>query len=74
MNEGYLVVRCSRCNSISQLPISGIRDDFSLCPMCLEGKIEFQEIQPSINASRKLTDRIHTLELHITGPNQFETN
>ncbi len=74
MNEGYLIARCSRCNSISQLSMSGIRDDFSLCPVCLEGNIEFQAIQPDIHISRKLTDRIRTLELFVTGPNQFETN
>ena len=74
MNEGYLIARCSRCNSISRLSISGVRGDFSLCPVCLEGKIEFQAIKPGTTTLRKLTDRYRTLELFATETNQLETN
>ena len=74
MNEGYLIARCSRCNSISRLSISGIRGEYSLCPVCLEGTIELQAIRPGVTAKRKLTDRFRTLELFASDTNQLEMN
>jgi hypothetical protein len=35
----YMIVKCPRCMSISQLHETSIFSDFFLCPVCSEGEI-----------------------------------
>ena len=42
MRRRYVTVRCSRCNSISQVKTTGVMTDTFLCPVCLDGEIDYQ--------------------------------
>ncbi|MBI4304365.1 MAG: hypothetical protein HY665_08545 [Chloroflexi bacterium] len=50
MNEGYVIVKCSRCNSTSHVKATMMTDTF-LCPVCEEGEVEVQEQPKSILAT-----------------------
>ena len=45
VSDGYLVVKCLRCGSISQLQMAAVRSDVSLCPVCTESEIECIAVQ-----------------------------
>ena len=49
MGGDYLTVKCSRCTSTSELKMEGVRTDIFLCPVCLEGEIEYQTESASID-------------------------
>ena len=40
MCSGCVTVKCPRCRSTSVLSERGIRTEFFLCPVCLEGEIQ----------------------------------
>ena len=42
MISGYVTVKCPRCNSTSIISERGIRTKFFLCPVCLEGEIQYK--------------------------------
>ena len=42
MTEGYISVKCPRCKSIAELARNGVRTPVLICPVCLEGEIEYQ--------------------------------
>ena len=74
VNEGYLSAKCSQCGSISRLMIKSVRNDCSLCPVCLEGEIECQAIQADIQTSREFVNRIKKLSLYLADQSKFEIN
>ena len=74
MNEGYLIMKCCRCGSTSQLMIKGVRSDLSLCPVCLEGEIECKAIQPTIQVCREPVDGSQNLNAYIATLTKFSSN
>lgn len=48
MSNGYLIVRCLRCGSISRLDIKAVRTKASVCPVCLDGETECKLVQYTI--------------------------
>jgi transposase-like protein len=42
VSSGYITVKCPRCNSTSLISERGIRTEFFLCPVCLEGEIQYK--------------------------------
>ena len=48
MKSGYLIVRCLRCGSISRLELKAIRSSISICPVCVDGEIEYIAAQCTI--------------------------
>lgn len=65
MNEGYLIVKCLYCGSQCQVPLKGVRNEISLCPVCREGEIECKAIQPSINIFQELYAGISGLSPYV---------
>lgn len=49
MSDGYLIVKCLRCGSISRLPITAVISDVSLCPVCIESEIQCIAVQYTMN-------------------------
>ena len=41
MTKGYISVKCPRCMSIVELVRKGVRTTLLICPVCLEGEIEY---------------------------------
>lgn len=48
MISDYIVARCPRCSSTSEIISSGVMTDVFLCPVCLEGEIKCRKQQPVI--------------------------
>lgn len=48
MGNGYLIVRCLQCGSISRLDVKAVRTKASLCPVCLDGETECRLVQYTI--------------------------
>ena len=42
MIKGYISVKCPRCMSTVELPRKGVRTTMFICPVCLEGEIEYR--------------------------------
>jgi hypothetical protein len=42
VSSGYVTVKCPRCNSTSIISERAIRTSFFLCPVCLEGEIQYK--------------------------------
>ena len=40
--KDYLVLKCPRCQSTSEIKTHGISPVILLCPVCLEGEVEHQ--------------------------------
>jgi hypothetical protein len=45
----FVTVKCPRCMSIIELERKAILSNLFLCPVCLEGEIEFGVKRPNIN-------------------------
>lgn len=74
MNEAYLVVKCKRCGSTSKVAFSGVRSEWSLCPVCLEGETECHADQPGIRLSRDAVQKIRKLNPYILDKIRFRPN
>ena len=42
MTKGYISVKCPRCMSTVKLARKGVRTTMFICPVCLEGEIEYR--------------------------------
>ena len=42
MIKGYISVKCPRCRSTVELASRGVRTTMLICPVCLEGEIEYR--------------------------------
>ncbi len=74
MNEGYLIVKCYRCGSTSQLVMKGVRGTFPVCPVCYEGEVECQAIQTTIQMCQEFVDGIQKLNPYIATFAKLSTN
>jgi Na+-translocating ferredoxin:NAD+ oxidoreductase RnfC subunit len=74
LNEGYLIVKCPRCGSLSRLDIKSVRSDVTQCPVCLECEIVCEAIQPSIQMCRGTGDSIHNLPQYLANLMNLSTN
>jgi len=74
VNEGYLIVKCCRCGSESQLRISGFRGDFSLCPVCLDGEVECKAIQCTIQMYQENGEVFQNLTPYLAKLIRFSLN
>jgi hypothetical protein len=52
MRRKYVTVRCSRCNSVSQIKTDGVMTDVFLCPVCLDGEVEYRVERPRVHRVR----------------------
>ncbi len=43
-----MTVKCSCCNSITQIKTTGVMTDTFVCPICLDGEIDYRVEQPRI--------------------------
>ena len=53
MSNGYLIVKCLRCGSISQLELKAVRSNISLCPVCSDCELECVAVQCTIQVIQK---------------------
>ena len=74
MNEGYFVVKCHRCNSTSQLMLKGRRNDVFLCPVCLEGEIQYKVKNPCTQMSENILNGLQNIGPCIATPVKLSTN
>ena len=74
MKEGYLIVRCVRCGSRSQLPLKSVRSEVSQCPVCQDGEIECKAIQPSIQPCKELAENVTSLSPYVTTLMKLSSN
>ncbi len=74
MNEGYLIVKCPRCGSLSRLDIKSVRSELTQCPVCLECEIKCEAIQPSIQMCQKTGDSINKLPQYLVNLMRLSTN
>ena len=42
MKTSYIVLKCPRCKSTSEVKIHGVTPDILSCPVCLEGDIDYR--------------------------------
>jgi len=47
----HILIKCPRCSSISEISSDGIRTAIFLCPVCLEGEIQYSPEQPAIETA-----------------------
>jgi predicted RNA-binding Zn-ribbon protein involved in translation (DUF1610 family) len=66
VREDYLIAKCYRCGSTSQLLIKGVRNNVFLCPACLEGEIGCKVKQPDTQGHQAGAMGIHTLGSYVT--------
>ncbi len=57
MIEDYTSLKCPRCASTVELARKGVRTNILLCPVCLEGEIEYQVRLPNIDEIIRLLPR-----------------
>ena len=74
MNEVYLIVNCDRCGSISQLVLKGVNTAIFLCPVCLEGEIEYKVKQVGTQRHQGVIDGIHNLGSYISTQVKLSNN
>ena len=74
MSNGYLIVKCLRCGSVSRLDIKAVRTELSLCPVCLDGEIDYQAIQCTIQTCQKNDDVFQNLNPYIAKLTKFSIN
>lgn len=64
MSNGYLIVKCLRCGSISQLELKAVRSNISICPVCTDSEIEYIAAQCPMQVYQE-----HSIE--ITNSNAY---
>ena len=74
MNEGYLLVKCLRCGSISQMAIKAVRSNVSQCPVCLDGEIQCSAVQPSIQMYQEHLEHVNDLHVYLSSHTGFSSN
>lgn len=74
MSQGYLVVKCDTCGSTAQLMTERVRSDEFLCPVCLEGEIEYKTRHPGTKKGQIIFDGVENLGQYITTPIKLSTN
>jgi hypothetical protein len=73
VSSGYIIVRCPRCFSTSEISRNGVRTHTFLCPVCLEGEIQYKENQSVIEKEPELGQLNQTNHL-VTLGGTFATN
>ena len=53
MGNGYLIVKCLHCGSISQLELKAVRSSIPICPVCVDGIIECIAAQCTIQVNQE---------------------
>ena len=48
MGRKYVTIKCSCCHSTSQIKRNGFMTDTFLCPVCLDGEIEYRVERPRV--------------------------
>ena len=63
MSNGYLILKCLRCGSISRLELKAVRSNISLCPVCIDSEIECIAAQCTIQVYQE-----HSTEMPDSHP------
>ena len=74
MNEGYLIVKCLRCGSVSQLAIKAVRSEVSICPVCQHGETECIAVQSIIQLFPKPDGAVTNIPAYSTSSLKFSNN
>ena len=74
MKDGYLIVRCFSCGSVSRLAIDSIRSRVSKCPVCCDGDIECKAIQCVIMNYKQNSETTEKLYPYLLNLTKFSVN
>jgi len=74
VNNGYLIMKCSSCQSIMQLAIGGVRSNVFQCPVCLESEIECEAERRGIQEDKGVMDGIRNFTSYVAIPGKDSAN
>lgn len=74
MNAGYITVKCPRCSSTMEIIHSGVKTEVFLCPVCLEGEIQYNAKQPLDETVTTSRHENRELDHYLTAVGNFVTN
>ena len=68
MNEGCVIVKCLRCGSTARLMMHSVRSEYFICPVCLEGEVEYRVVKPDIKHQDDTCDSLDILYPYTADP------
>lgn len=74
MSNGYLIVKCLRCGSISQLELKAVRSNIALCPVCIDSEIEYIAAQCTIQAFQRQNTETTDSHPYLSALAKFSIN
>ena len=74
MSNGYLIVKCLRCGSLSQLELKAVRSNITFCPVCVESEIEYIAAQCTIQVYQEHNTTIPDSHPYLSMLTKFSVN